>query len=139
MAGPLEGLRVLEPGSIGPGPHAAMVLADLGGEAIRVTRPGIGDPDSSRTALKNALLRGREELPLDLKRPGDYAAVLELVRRADVLIEGFRPGVSRQRCVTAFGRAFRQVTPPAAARWSREMGRDNAELRSGQPPSRQSN
>jgi alpha-methylacyl-CoA racemase len=92
MAGPLEGLRVVEIASIGPGPHAAMVLADLGAEVVRVTRP-ISETESQPGTSGNVLLRGREELPLDLKRPSDYARLLELVRRADVLIEGFRPGV----------------------------------------------
>jgi alpha-methylacyl-CoA racemase len=92
MAGPLEGLRVVELASIGPGPHAAMVLADLGAEVVRVTRPRTSEPES-QLATQNVLLRGRDELPLDLKRPSDHARLLELVRRADVLIEGFRPGV----------------------------------------------
>ncbi|MEV0251007.1 CaiB/BaiF CoA-transferase family protein [Nocardia sp. NPDC050712] len=84
--GPLAGIRIIELASIGPGPHAGMMLADLGADVVRVQRV----PD--RTALA-AQLRGRTITEADLKDPADLAAVLALVERADVLIEGFRPGV----------------------------------------------
>ncbi|MEV5551891.1 CaiB/BaiF CoA-transferase family protein [Streptomyces sp. NPDC052309] len=94
MAGPLTGLRVVELAGIGPGPHAAMILADLGAEVVRVERPqGTldltgGEPDH--------LLRGRRSVAADLKTPEGRDLVLRLVAKADVLIEGFRPGVAER-------------------------------------------
>jgi alpha-methylacyl-CoA racemase len=95
MSGPLAGLRVIELAGIGPGPHAAMILADLGADVVRVSRPGArlfpipaGEPD--------ALLRGRRELALDLKDVAQLSALLSLVEHADVLLEGFRPGVAER-------------------------------------------
>jgi alpha-methylacyl-CoA racemase len=89
-AGPLDGLRVVELGGLGPVPHAAMVLADLGAEVVRVERPPgdavPGDPT----------LRGRRRVLADLKDPAGRDAVLALAARADVLIEGFRPGVAER-------------------------------------------
>ncbi len=91
--GPLSGLRVLEIASIGPGPLAGMLMADLGADVIRVDRTeasGLGVPIPPRHDV-NA--RGRRSVALDLKHAaGRYAALL-LVLRSDVLIEGFRPGV----------------------------------------------
>src|ERR671921_123093 len=92
--GPLSGLRVVELGGIGPGPHAAMVLADLGADVVRVERPSgglaVGDPD------RDALLRNRRSVAADVKTPEGLALVLDLVERADVLIEVFRPGVAER-------------------------------------------
>ena len=98
MAGPLEGLRVVEMAGIGPGPFAAMVLADLGAEIVRIDAPGAeaGRIEAGIQAVDarfDVLHRGRPTLVVDLKRPGGSGAVLDLVARADVLIEGFRPGV----------------------------------------------
>ena len=87
MSGPLQGLRVVEMAGIGPGPFCAMVLADLGADVVRVVRPG-GTLDPN-----DVLARGRSVLPLDLREPAAIDAVLTMVARADVLIEGFRPGV----------------------------------------------
>jgi alpha-methylacyl-CoA racemase len=87
--GPLRGVRVVEIAGIGPGPHACMILADLGADVIRVDRPG-GNPLSAGD--KDLLNRGRPSVALDLKRPEAVAAVLDLVARADVLVEGMRPG-----------------------------------------------
>ncbi|KQV77392.1 carnitine dehydratase [Nocardioides sp. Root122] len=87
--GPLRGVKVVEIAGIGPGPHACMVLADLGADVIRVDRPG-GNPLSA--GGKDLLNRGRPSVALDLKRPEAVAAVLDLVERADVLVEGMRPG-----------------------------------------------
>src|SRR5689334_6492480 len=84
MAGPLRGLRVIELGGIGPVPHAAMVLADLGADVVRVERPGGPLPGTDH------LLRGRRVVRLDLKE--DSGRVLDLVACADVLLEGLRPG-----------------------------------------------
>jgi alpha-methylacyl-CoA racemase len=88
--GPLRGIRVVELGGIGPGPFAGMMLADLGAEVVRIDRPGRG---GLRLA---ALERGRRSVVLDLRRPEGVAAALQLVERADVLIEGFRPGVTER-------------------------------------------
>jgi alpha-methylacyl-CoA racemase len=94
MTGPLSGLRVVEVASIGPGPHAAMILADLGADVVRVERPdapfGLG-PEG-----RNQQLRGRRTVTADLKSPADQQTVLELVACADVLIEGYRPGVAER-------------------------------------------
>ncbi|MGW4124809.1 CaiB/BaiF CoA transferase family protein [Nocardia sp. NPDC004711] len=96
QCGPLAGLRVVELGGIGPGPHACMVLADLGAEVIRVERP---EPRSSIPGVdteSDSLLRGRQIRYVDLKNPSGLAEVLELVDDADVLVEGFRPGVTER-------------------------------------------
>src|SRR5690606_24429228 len=86
--GPLKGYRVLEMAGIGPGPFCAMMLADMGAQVLRIERPG-----SARGRRTDILVRGREVLELDLSRPGASAAVLDMIAQADVLIEGFRPGV----------------------------------------------
>ncbi|MDE2398175.1 MAG: CoA transferase [Burkholderiales bacterium] len=94
--GPLNGLKVVELAGIGPGPMAAMLLADLGASVIRVDRKepsGLGVPRPPRFDL---LLRNRPVLPLDLKQPAAVELVLDLVARSDVLIEGYRPGVAER-------------------------------------------
>ncbi|WP_291795017.1 CaiB/BaiF CoA-transferase family protein [Brevibacterium sp.] len=85
-AGPLAGIRVVEFAGIGPGPHAAMLLADHGAEVVRIERPAGGPP-------ADAMLRGRRLVRADLKDADDREAVRGLLDAADVLIEGFRPGV----------------------------------------------
>lgn len=87
--GPLRGVKVVEVAGIGPGPHACMVLADLGADVIRVDRPGGGFLSIGE---KDVLNRGRPSIALDLKHPDAVATVLDLVARADVLVEGMRPG-----------------------------------------------
>jgi alpha-methylacyl-CoA racemase len=95
MAGPLTGLRVVELAGIGPGPHAAMILADLGADVVRVERPqGTADPGSG--AQHDYLLRGRRSVTADLKSPAGRDLVGTLSDRADVLIEGLRPGVAER-------------------------------------------
>ncbi|MEX5631649.1 CaiB/BaiF CoA transferase family protein [Parafrankia sp. FMc2] len=90
MTGPLSGLRVVELAGIGPGPHGAMILADLGADVVRIQRPKLGDgPD-------DWLLRGRRLLEVDLRDPDGLARALDLIARADVLIEGYRPGVAER-------------------------------------------
>ena len=94
--GPLAGLRVLELEAIGPAPFCGMLLADLGADVLLVDRPqdpGLGLDRARRT---DALLRGRRSVTLDLKQPAGVAAALALVERADLLIEGFRPGVTER-------------------------------------------
>ncbi|HTM84282.1 MAG TPA: CaiB/BaiF CoA-transferase family protein [Mycobacterium sp.] len=92
MAGPLAGLRVIELAGIGPGPHAAMILGDLGAEVVRVERP----PKFGAEPSKDTMLRNRRSVTADLKSPEGRDLVLKLVAKADVLIEGFRPGVTER-------------------------------------------
>ncbi|MET7486086.1 CaiB/BaiF CoA-transferase family protein [Streptomyces sp. NPDC005538] len=93
--GPLSGCRVVELGGIGPGPFAGMLLADLGAEVVRVDRPErAAEPDAGGPA--DVLNRGKRSVVLDLKHPDGPAALLQLAERADVLIEGFRPGVTER-------------------------------------------
>lgn len=87
MAGPLSGLRIVEFAGIGPGPFAAMMLADHGAEVIRIERPG------AAANPHDPLLRSRKSVALDLKSSKDRERVRVLCRAADGLIEGFRPGV----------------------------------------------
>lgn len=91
--GPLRGVRVVELAGIGPGPHACMLLADLGADVVRVDRPGGGMFATGRADLLN---RGRPSVALDLKQPAAVGAVLDLVERADVLVEGLRPGATER-------------------------------------------
>ena len=93
--GPLAGLRVVELAGIGPGPHAAMLLADLGAEVLRVDRPG-GQPLSAGAPRADLLNRGRRSVAVDLRRPAGVQVVLDLAARADVLVEGYRPGVAER-------------------------------------------
>ncbi|HEY5876492.1 MAG TPA: CaiB/BaiF CoA-transferase family protein [Ilumatobacteraceae bacterium] len=93
MAGPLAGYRIIEIAGIGPGPFAAMMLADMGAEVIRVERvQAVRSPAPDRPYL-DALSRGRRSIAIDLKQPEGVETLLGLVERADALIEGFRPGV----------------------------------------------
>jgi len=93
MAGPLQGIRVIEIAGIGPGPFAAMMLADMGAEVLRVDRAqSVGGADPRQPSY-DLLNRGRRSIGVDLKRPEGVATVLRLVERADALLEGFRPGV----------------------------------------------
>ena len=87
VTGPLAGVRVIELGGIGPGPHAAMMLADLGADVVRVRRPGSVQMPAENLDL---LHRGKRVIDLDVKRvPRD---LLDLVAKADVLLDCFRPG-----------------------------------------------
>lgn len=90
-SGPLSGVRVVELGGIGPVPFAAMMLADLGAEVIRVHRPADRD-----TRPNPVLDRGRRSLVADLKHPRGAAVVLALIDTADAVLEGFRPGVAER-------------------------------------------
>ncbi|MBF5006738.1 CaiB/BaiF CoA transferase family protein [Diaphorobacter caeni] len=91
--GPLAGVKVLEMAGIGPAPMAAMQLADMGATVLRIERREPVDLGVPRPLNFNLLLRNREAVALDLKDPQSIALVLELVAQADILIEGFRPGV----------------------------------------------
>lgn len=101
-AGPLAGLRVLELAGLGPVPFAAMMLADMGAEVVRIDRLDRGGPagGSGEVALRTStargarypMNRGRRSACVDLKHPDGAATVLRMVSRTDALIEGFRPG-----------------------------------------------
>jgi alpha-methylacyl-CoA racemase len=96
MAGPLAGIRVIEMVGLGPCPFAAMMLADMGAEVIRIDRkPGpAGERPFPTLGTKfDVMARGRRSLALDLKRPAAREVVLRLAGQADALLEGFRPGV----------------------------------------------
>lgn len=88
-AGPLAGIKVIEMEGVGPGPFAAMWLADMGVTVIRVSRPGQRYNQTRRDVLN----RSRQSIAVNLKKPGAVEIVLRLIDRADALIEGFRPGV----------------------------------------------
>ena len=92
MTGPLEGVRVVELAGIGPAPFAAMVLADLGADIVRVDRAGGG----SVFARFDVMNRGRRSIAVDLKHPQGVEVVLRLAAEADALVEGFRPGVTER-------------------------------------------
>jgi alpha-methylacyl-CoA racemase len=93
MAGPLQGYRILEIAGIGPGPFAAMMLSDMGAEVVRVDRAQSVRSNVPSTPSSDVLARGRRNIALDLKNPDGVATLLDLVERADAIIEGFRPGV----------------------------------------------
>jgi alpha-methylacyl-CoA racemase len=92
MSGPLTGVRIVELASIGPGPHAGMMLSDLGADVVRVVRPDAPESDFGGTFT----VRGRTSVAADLKDPADRACVLDILDHADVLIEGLRPGVTER-------------------------------------------
>jgi alpha-methylacyl-CoA racemase len=91
--GPLRGLKVVELAGIGPGPHACMILADLGADVIRIDRPG---GQMLTGGAHDLLNRGRPSVALDLKHPDAVATVLDLLETADVLVEGLRPGTTER-------------------------------------------
>jgi len=95
-SGPLSGLRVVELAGIGPAPHAAMVLADLGAHVVRVDRPAGRSLQLGAPGATDAVLRGRQSVAADLKTDAGRALVLDLAARADVLLEGLRPGVAER-------------------------------------------
>jgi alpha-methylacyl-CoA racemase len=86
--GPLRGVRVIEFAGLGPGPFVAMMLSDMGADVVRIDRKGRQDP-----TRYNLDARGRQSIGLDLKNPRDVALCLALCDRAELLIEGNRPGV----------------------------------------------
>ena len=97
MAGPLQGLKIVEVAGIGPGPFCAMMLADMGAEVLRIDRLDAVGKDREvgfmRAGRNSILNRGRRSVALDLKSAEGVATFLELIDSADALIEGFRPGV----------------------------------------------
>ncbi|MFG2885216.1 CaiB/BaiF CoA transferase family protein [Streptomyces sp. NPDC048297] len=92
--GPLDGVRVVELAGIGPGPFAAMLLADLGADVVRVDRPG--GPGLGIDPAHDVTNRNKRSVVVDLKTPDGPARVLDLAERADILVEGYRPGVAER-------------------------------------------
>ncbi|MFZ5653086.1 MAG: CaiB/BaiF CoA transferase family protein [Pseudomonadota bacterium] len=93
MGGPLTGLKVVEMAGIGPAPMCAMMLSDMGAEVIRVDRVQDAGLGIAMQPEFSFLTRGRPSIAMDLKNPEAIATLLELIDGADVLLEGFRPGV----------------------------------------------
>lgn len=87
--GPLNGVRVIEIAGIGPGPFCAMMLSDMGADVIRIDRKSVAGQGTKH----NVLNRGRRSIAIDLKKPAGVEAILKMVEKTDVLMEGFRPGV----------------------------------------------
>lgn len=94
-SGPLVGTKVIELAGIGPAPFAGMMLAELGAEVVRIERPG-GSGLFAGSESIDLLNRGKKSALLDLKRPEAITAVLDMIGQADVLIEGYRPGVAEK-------------------------------------------
>ena len=130
--GPLSGVRVVELAGLGPAPHAAMLLGDLGADVVRVERPTGRGLRLGPAEEHDHLLRNRRSVAADLKTPAGRRLVLGLVERADVLIEGLRPGVAERlgvgpedclarnpRLVYARMTGWGQRGP-----WSRHVGHD---------------
>ncbi len=89
--GPLKGIKVVEMAGLAPGPFAAMMLADMGAQVLRIERPGqVAPPGHPRVELLN---RSRDAIALDLKHPAGAAVLRRLLAGADAFVEGFRPGV----------------------------------------------
>ena len=86
--GPLQGIRIVEFAGIGPGPFAAMLLSDMGADIVRIDRKGGRSPGRTEVTY-----RGRRAVALDMKKPQAVETALQLIDKADALIEGFRPGV----------------------------------------------
>jgi alpha-methylacyl-CoA racemase len=91
--GPLSGIRVLEFESIGPAPFAGMLLADMGADVLVIDRPANTDLGLKRERWYDVMMRGKRSVTLDLKKKESAQAALQLLARADCLIEGMRPGV----------------------------------------------
>ena len=115
--GPLSGLRVVELAGIGPGPHAAMILGDLGADVVRVDRPG-----GTGGVVKDAMSRNRRIVAADLKSDEGHELVLDLIAKADVLIEGYRPGVTERLGLGPGG--LREGQRPAGLRPDDRLGPD---------------
>lgn len=92
-AGPLAGLKVIEMAGLGPVPLAALMLSEMGAEVLRIERADAVQPLLSLPARYNLDRHGRSLLGIDLKRPEGSSLLLRLAEKADILIEGFRPGV----------------------------------------------
>lgn len=91
--GPLQGVKLVEFSGIGPAPFATMLLSDMGAEVIRIDKPGKSGFERPDDQSREILARGRRTLGLDLRQPKAVEACLHLLKQADILIEGYRPGV----------------------------------------------
>jgi alpha-methylacyl-CoA racemase len=96
MSAPLSGVRVLELAGLGPVPHAAMILADLGADVVLIERPNPKAIPGTPSGDGDVIQRGKRAVAADLRRPEDREAVLDLVARADALLEGYRPGAAER-------------------------------------------
>lgn len=96
MSGPLEGIRAVELGGIGPGPFAAMMLADMGADVIRIERPDANPLVAGLDDRLDVLRRGRRSLDVDLKSAEGLDLVRRMAQVADVLIDPFRPGTTER-------------------------------------------
>ena len=96
MTGPLSGLRVLELAAIGPAPFAGALLGDMGADVVRIDRPPVPGSTVDPPPRFDFYNRNKRSIALDLKQPAGLKTVLQLVRKADVLLEGFRPGVTER-------------------------------------------
>ena len=94
--GPLQGVKIIEVAGIGPGPFAAMMLSDMGADVVRVDRASNAMGGDPATPPADVLSRGRRSVALDLKSPEGVAVLMDMVEQADVLIEGYRPGVAER-------------------------------------------
>ena len=94
--GPLQGVKIIEVAGIGPGPFAAMLLSDMGADVVRVDRASNAMGGDPATPPADVLGRGRRSVALDLKSPDGIAVLMDMVEQADVLIEGYRPGVAER-------------------------------------------
>ena len=96
MPGPLSHLTVIELAGIGPGPFACMMLADMGARIVRIDRAPAPSRGGIDDLMRNDSVvdRGRQSVSLNMKDPRAIEAALRLVERADILVEGFRPGVA---------------------------------------------
>jgi len=93
MSGPLAGVRVVELVGQGPGPYGAMILADLGADVVAVDRPDVVARANRSRVATNPMMRGKRGVSIDLKDDEHRARLLQLIDRADVLVDPFRPGV----------------------------------------------
>jgi crotonobetainyl-CoA:carnitine CoA-transferase CaiB-like acyl-CoA transferase len=96
VSGPLSGVRVVELAGLAPAPFGCMMLADLGADVVRVDRPGGAGEGRLNGLTTGPLQRSRRAIPLDLKSAAGVAGLLSLLEHADVLVEGFRPGVAER-------------------------------------------
>jgi len=96
MSGPLAGIKVIELAGIGPSPYACMLLADAGADVLRLERAPAGGAPIGDGPYWDLLNRSRPSVGIDLKQPAAVSLVLDLVKQADALVEGFRPGVAER-------------------------------------------